>query len=113
MAERRMFSKSIIRQDKFMDLPLGAQALYMHLLAEADDEGFIGNVKRIKQMIGARTNDLNRLYQSGFVIGFSSGVAYIKDWSFQNLIRKDRLKETIFSDEKRQLSDRQNDRQND
>ena len=65
MAERRMVSKGIIRQDKFLDLTLGAQALYMHLLAEADDEGFVGNPKRIRLMVGASDKDLKRLYESG------------------------------------------------
>ena len=31
MAERRMFAKSVITSDVFLDMPLSTQALYMHL----------------------------------------------------------------------------------
>lgn len=31
MAERRMFAKSIIDSDAFLDMPLSTQALYFHL----------------------------------------------------------------------------------
>lgn len=38
MAERRMFAKTIIDSDAFLDMPLSAQALYFHLSMRADDE---------------------------------------------------------------------------
>ena len=36
MAERRMFAKTIIDSDAFLDMPLSAQALYFHLSMRAD-----------------------------------------------------------------------------
>ena len=54
MAERRMFAKSIIDSDAFLDMPLSTQALYFHLSMRADDEGFVGNPKRIRAMGQAR-----------------------------------------------------------
>lgn len=30
MAERRMFAKTIVESDAFLDMPLSAQALYFH-----------------------------------------------------------------------------------
>ena len=53
MAERRMFAKTIIDSDAFLDMPLSTQALYFHLSMRADDEGFINNPKKIKRMIGS------------------------------------------------------------
>ena len=41
MAERRMFAKTIIDSDAFLDMPLSAQSLYFHLAMRADDDGFI------------------------------------------------------------------------
>lgn len=41
MAERRMFSKSVIDSDMFLDMPLSAQALYFHLGMHGNDDGFI------------------------------------------------------------------------
>ena len=42
MAERRMFSKTVIDSDAFLDMPLSTQALYFHLSMRADDDGFVG-----------------------------------------------------------------------
>ena len=53
MAQKRMISKRVIQTDMFMDMPLSAQALYFHLNLEADDDGFIANVKTVKRMVGA------------------------------------------------------------
>ena len=41
MAQKRMFSKKITDSDKFLDLPLSAQALYFHLNMHGDDDGFV------------------------------------------------------------------------
>lgn len=48
MAEKRMLSKKVLDTDAFLDMPLSAQALYFHLVINADDEGFVGNPKRIR-----------------------------------------------------------------
>ena len=48
MAEKRMLSKKVLDTDAFLDMPLSAQALYFHLVINADDEGFGGNPKRIR-----------------------------------------------------------------
>ena len=53
MAERRMFAKTIIDSDAFLDMPLSSQSLYFHLSMRADDDGFINNPKKIQRMVGA------------------------------------------------------------
>ena len=50
IAERRMFAKTIIDSDVFLDMPLSTQALYFHLSMRADDDGFINNPKKIQRM---------------------------------------------------------------
>lgn len=61
MAERRMFAKTIIDSDAFLDMPLSTQCLYFHLNMRADDDGFINNPKKIQRMIGASDDDLKVL----------------------------------------------------
>ena len=77
MAERRMFSKSVIWCDIFLEMPLSSQALYMHLNISADDDGFVGNSKTILRMIGASEDDFKILVTKGFVIVFESGIIVI------------------------------------
>ena len=47
MAEKRMFSRELVESDQFLELPLSAQGLYMHICMEADDDGFVNNANRI------------------------------------------------------------------
>ena len=103
MAERRMFAKTIIDSDAFLDMPLTTQALYFHLSMRGDDEGFINNPKKIQRMIGATEDDLKLLVAKNFIIPFESGVVVIKHWKIHNYIRGDRLTETNYKEEKEML----------
>ena len=104
MAERRMFSKTIVDSDAFLDLPLSAQTLYFHLSMRADDDGFLNNARKIQRMIGASDDDMTVLISEGYIIRFDSGVVAIKDWKINNYIRSDRYKPTVFKEEKAMLS---------
>lgn len=104
MAERRMFAKTIIDSDTFLDMPLSTQALYFHLSMRADDDGFINNPRKIQRSIGATDDDLKLLIAKQFTIPFESGVVVIKHWRLHNYIQKDRYKPTIYQDEKAQLN---------
>ena len=86
MAERRMFAKSIIDSDAFLDMPLSAQALYFHLSMRADDEGFLGNAKRVRTMVGASEDDFKLLIVKRFVIVFEDGITAIRHWRVHNII---------------------------
>lgn len=103
MAERRMFAKTIIDSDAFLDMPLSAQALYFHLSMRADDEGFVNNPKKIQRMIGASDDDCRILIAKRFILTFESGVIVIKHWRIHNYIQKDRYKETLYKEEKSKL----------
>lgn len=103
MADRRMFSKTIIDSDAFLDMPLSTQALYFHLSMRGDDDGFINNPKKIQRMLGCTDDDAKLLIAKCFIIPFDSGVVVIKHWRIHNYIRADRYKETIYQQEKQQL----------
>ena len=103
MAERRMFAKTVIDSDAFLDMPMSTQALYFHLAMRADDDGFINNSKRIQRMIGASDDDFKVLIAKQFIIPFETGVIVIKHWKMHNYIQKDRYKPTIYKAEKETL----------
>lgn len=108
MAERRMFAKTIIDSDAFLDMPLSAQALYFHLSMRADDDGFINNPKKTQRMIGCNDDDLKLLTAKKFIIPFESGIVVIKHWKIHNYIQKDRYKETVYRNEKNMLIEKNN-----
>ena len=108
MAERRMFAKTIIDSDAFLDMPLSTQSLYFHLSMRADDDGFINNPKKIQRMIGSSDDDLKVLIAKNFIIPFESGIVVIKHWKIHNYIRNDRYKETVYQEEKSLLETKEN-----
>mgnify|MGYP002511521136 CR=1 FL=1 len=108
MAERRMFAKTIVDSDVFLDMPLSTQALYFHLNMRADDDGFINNPKKIVRMIGSSNDDLKLLLAKSFILAFETGVIVIKHWRINNYIRSDRYKETVYTDEKSLLEVKEN-----
>lgn len=108
MAERRMFAKTIIDSDAFLDMPLSAQALYFHLSMRADDDGFINNPKKIQRMVGCGDDDAKLLVAKRFLIPFDSGVVVIKHWKIHNYIRNDRYKPTVYTKEKAMLTSKEN-----
>lgn len=103
MAERRMFAKTIVLSDAFLDMPLGARCLYMTMGMLADDDGFVNNPKSIMRQSGATTDDLRILIEKKFIIPFESGVIVIKHWRINNYLQKDRYQETKYIEEKSQL----------
>ena len=105
MAERRMFAKTIIDSDAFLDMPLTTQALYFHLSMRADDDGFVNNPRKIQRMLGCSEDDIKVLVAKQFLIPFDSGVVVIKHWRIHNYIRKDRYKETLYKQEKAEIVD--------
>ena len=108
MAEKRMFSLSVVDTDWFLDLPLSSQALYFHLNMRADDDGFVDSPKSIMRKIGANANDYQILVAKRFILEFESGVLVFKHWRMHNTIQRDRYKPTRFQDEYNQIQEKEN-----
>lgn len=104
MAEKRMFSNKVIETDSFLEMPDSTQNLYFHLSMNADDDGFVAKPKSIMRMTGKKEDDMRLLITKSFIIPFESGVIVIKHWRINNYLRADRYKETIYREEKQQLS---------
>ena len=103
MANRRMFSLSVVDTDLFLEMPQSSQNLYFHLGMRADDDGFVSNTKKIMKMIGATDDDIKLLIAKQYIIPFDSGIIVIKHWRMNNYLRNDRYKETNYKEEKQQI----------
>lgn len=103
MAERRMFAKTIVLSDAFLDMPLTARCLYFTLGMFADDDGFVNSPKGIMRQCGASEDDMKLLMAKRFILAFDSGVIVIKHWRINNYLRNDRYQETKYLEEKAQL----------
>lgn len=103
MAERRMFAKTIVTSDAFLDMPASTRCLYFLLGMVADDDGFVNNPKSIMRQAGSTVDDMNLLIAKRFILTFNSGVVVIKHWCIHNTIQKDRYKETKYLEEKSTL----------
>lgn len=99
MAERRMFAKTIVTSDAFLDMPHSARCLYFTLGMFADDDGFVNSPKSIMRQTGATVDDMNLLITKKFVLVFDSGVIVIKHWRIHNYIRGDRKHDTKYAEE--------------
>lgn len=99
MATRRMFSKQLTDTDRFLDLPVKAQALYFHLGMHADDDGFVTGPRRVARLIGADEKELKLLEKQGYLLSFPDGTVVIVHWRVNNYIRRDRYVPTICREE--------------
>lgn len=108
MAERRMFAKTIVLSDAFLDMPLSARCLYFTLGMFADDDGFVNSPKGIMRQAGCSEDDMKVLLAKKFLLAFDSGVIVIKHWRINNYLRNDRYMPTKYIDEKAMLSEDEN-----
>lgn len=98
MAERRMFAKTIVESGAFYQLSIKAQALYLHLSMNADDDGLLNNAIVVCRSLGIAKSILNELIEKRFVLDCGDEIYCIKHWKINNTIAKDRYKETNYKD---------------
>ena len=103
-----MFTMKIVDSDAFLEMPLSSQCLYFHLNMRADDDGFVGNPRKIMRMIQATEDDLKILLAKRFLIMFEDNVVVVKHWWMHNTLAKDRYNETSYIDDKAQLYIKEN-----
>ena len=99
MAERRMFTKKVTDDDHFVTLSSSAQALYLHLMMSADDDGFCNQVNASMFKAHASVDDLKSLLEKRYLLEFENGVMVIKHWRMANALRSDRYKPTAYQEE--------------
>lgn len=99
MAHKRMFSKDITGSDAFLEMPASSQALYFHLGMEADDDGFIGNPKKVMRVMGVSDDDFKILLAKRFLLAFNSGIVVVKHHRINNNWDSHNCKRTIYLEE--------------
>ncbi len=104
MAQKRMFSLSVVDTDKFLEMPISSRLLYYELGMRADDDGFVDDWKKILLFTGLKEDDMKVLISKNFIIPFETGVIVIRHWRLNNYLQKDRLKPTIYQKELAQLN---------
>ena len=98
MGNRRMISKTVTQTQRFLRLPLEAQALYFHLIQNCDDDGVV-EAYPIIRMIGASEDNLSLLVVKRFVKPLNEEMVYfVVDFHEQNTVRKDRYTPSIYKD---------------
>lgn len=95
MSERRMFSRTVLESDRFIDLSARAKVLYLYLCLSADDDGAVSNPKTVARTVGSTNVDIEDLVNAGFIIAFDSGIVVICHWRIHNRIQKDRYKPSL------------------
>lgn len=96
MAQRRMFSKTIVvDSDDFLEMPVSSRLLYYDLGMRADDDGFV-SPKMVMRITGASEDDLKVLLVKKYVLSFENKVLVIRDWKINNFIRPDRYTPTVY-----------------
>lgn len=104
MAKRRMLSIEIIETDRFCTLPPSSQMLYMHLVLNADDDGFVDNVNNLMRVFGVERKYYRMLVERGYIIEFDTGISVITHWRIHNRVRADRYVPTRYKEEFRLLT---------
>ena len=84
MAERRMFAKTIIDSDAFLDMSTSAQALYFHLGMRAKDKGYVNNAYTVAKAIGAGKDDIEALLKNGYLARVDDYTFFITQWDENN-----------------------------
>lgn len=98
MAQRRMIDRRFTRTQRFLKLPLETQALYFHLMQDADDDGVV-EAFPIVRMIGAAEDSLGLLEVKGFIKPLNDEMVYfILNFAEQNYIRGDRYNPSKYKE---------------
>ena len=98
MAERRMLSIKITSSARFLRMSHASQALYMHLVMNADDDGVV-EAFSIMRLAAANEDNLQELADRKFIRILNEDlVAHILDWDENNKIRSDRKRDSIYKD---------------
>ena len=83
MRKSRMISAEVLESGAFCALPLGAQALYVHMQLYADDDGVVANERLPMLSCGATAEDLDALIEARFLLR-AGRVLVIKHWWLHN-----------------------------
>ena len=95
-----MLSNLILNNDDFIDMPTDAQMLYVRLNMAADDRGICDSPRSVMRACGASNDSMKLLITKKFILipQRRKSVIVIKHWWINNSMKKDRFKETKYTD---------------
>lgn len=105
-----MISVDVLGTDRYVRLPYSSQAIYVQMILNADDDGFVDNVESIMRILAVERRFYRILIDSGYVIEFESGVAALTHWKQMNKVRVDRYCPTDYTTERKSLTLDERDR---
>lgn len=98
MGNRRMISKTVTQTQRFLQMPLEAQALYFHLIQNSDDDGVV-EAFPVVRMIGASDDSLGLLVIKHFIKPLNDEMVYfVVDFHEQNSIQKHHYKPSRYQE---------------
>lgn len=104
MAQRRMFSKDIVCSDAFLSMSVNARALYFHLAMNADERGYVNNVRSVMSMFDdINIGHLQEIIASKFILDRENSLYVIKHWYIHNDIPRFDIGETKYLDDLKNL----------
>lgn len=104
MAERRMISKSLLMDNRFLGLNNDTKTLYIYLLSFADDDGIVKRSMMIDSVLRVDDSNYSALEKNGLIIpNQNDQIKVITDWNSLQSIRKDIYKQTTYLEVRSQL----------
>lgn len=104
MAERRMISKSLLMDNRFLGLNNDTKTLYIYLLSFADDDGIVKRSMMIDSVLRVDDSNYSALEKNGLIIpNQNDQIKVITDWNSLQSIRKDIYRQTTYLEVRSQL----------
>lgn len=103
MAERRMLAKGIMQEDTILTLSARAQLYYIHLMLNADDDGFVDRPVSVRRLLRVPPAEHRVLIEKGYLLPFSDTLVAITHWHAHNRIRKATYTPTKYQHELQML----------
>ena len=104
MAERRMISKSLLMDNRFLSLSNDTKTLYIYLLSFADDDGIVKRAMMIDSVLRVDDSNYSALEGNGLIIpNQNDQIKVITDWNSLQSIRKDIYRQTTYLEVRSQL----------
>ena len=103
MEGKRFITKDVLCQTTYCDMNYTEKMLYIYLVLSADDDGFVGNPKKIQQTYTYNRQALSVLEKNGFIITFPNDVCVLTHWNMMNKVPPSKHVDTIYTAEKARL----------
>lgn len=99
MAKRRMLSIDFCESDEFYNLSPVSRMLYVHLMLNADDDGFVDNFRTVMRCARIEKRFYTPLVECGYIIEIRENLILIAHWLRHNTIRADRKVASAYAKE--------------